>query len=234
MTSKTFSSSEIEDLYNTKVKLPREYFRKYEILPPCPAKVYDFNWSDRDFPRNWALLDFIEWTKKHNIRVDHLGYTCDSDPELEFITPQKKTIISYPEYDLHTISNSFKNEFDFFLFNQTIEHLYNPFEAIKQIYEVVKPGGYVFTSVPTINIPHMTPIHFNGFNPMGLAMLFKTANFDVVEIGQWGNYEYLTKLFKSHYWPSYYHLNDNNENNIIVNEERNVCQCWILAKKPVL
>jgi 2-polyprenyl-3-methyl-5-hydroxy-6-metoxy-1,4-benzoquinol methylase len=53
-----------------------------------------------------------------------------------------------------------KNEFDFFIFSQTLEHLYNPFEAVKQIYEIVKPGGYVFTSVPTLNIPHM--IHING------------------------------------------------------------------------
>ena len=27
---------------------------------------------------------------------------------------------------------------DFFLFNQTIEHLYNPFEAVNQIYKIIK------------------------------------------------------------------------------------------------
>ena len=140
----------------------------------------------------------------------------------------QKTLLPYPGYDLHTISKHFKNEFDFFLFNQTIEHLYNPFEAIKQIYEIVKPGGYVFTSVPTINIPHMTPVHFNGFTPMGLAMLFKSANFEVIEIGQWGNFEYIQKLWNTHNWPGYDQLH---HNNIITNEEKNVCQCWILAKK---
>jgi SAM-dependent methyltransferase len=134
----------------------------------------------------------------------------------------------YPKFDLHTISNYYQNEFDFFIFNQTLEHLYNPFEAVKQIYEIVKPGGYVFTSVPTINIPHMTPFHFNGFTSMGLAMLFKTANFEIIEIGQWGNYNYIKKLWESHNWIGYNTLNVNNK---IVNEERNACQCWILAKK---
>jgi len=223
-----FSEEEVKRIYQEKVKLPPSYFKKYEFLPKCPIQAYGYNWGHYDFPRNWCVLDFIEWTKKHNIQIDHLGYTCDSDPELEFIRPSKKTKLSYPEYDLHTLSTHFKEEFDFFLFNQTIEHLYNPFEAIKQIYEVVKPGGYVFTSVPTLNIPHMTPIHFNGYNPMGLAMLFKTANFEIVEIGQWGNFDYIQKLWYTHNWPGYDRLQ---KNNVVPNEEANVCQCWILARK---
>jgi SAM-dependent methyltransferase len=226
-----FSEEEIKAIYNDKVKLPQSYFDEHNVLPPCPVKAFNYNWANYDFPRNWCVLDFIEWTKKHNIEIDHLGYTCDSDIELEFIHPSKKTLVSYPEYDLHTIASTteFKNEFDFFLFNQTIEHLYNPFEAMKQVYEIVKPGGYVFTSVPTINIPHMTPVHFNGYTPMGLAMLFKTANFEIIEIGQWGNFDYIQKLFGSHSWPGFNRLI--NSNGYIPNEERNACQCWILAKK---
>lgn len=226
-----YSSEELNTIYHDKVKLPNTYFNKYRILPTCPVKMYNYQWGDRDFGRTWCILDFIEWVKKYNINnIEHLGYTADGDPELEFIVNSKKTLLTYPDYDLHNISTQFKNEFDFFLFNQTIEHLYNPYEAIKEIYEIVKPGGYVFTSVPTINIPHTTPFHFTGFNPMGLAMLFKTANFEIIEIGQWGNYDYIAQLFHKHDWPSYKTLIKNNE---ITNEERNVCQCWILAKKPL-
>lgn len=221
----------IEQIYD-KVKLPPYYFTKYENLPPCPVKRYDYRWGNYDFPRNWCILDFIEWTKKYNlIIVDHLGYTCETDPELEFVLAIEKKILPYPPYDLHTISTDFPslhNYFDFFIFNQTIEHLYNPFEAIKQLHGIIKPGGYVFTSVPTLNIPHMTPYHFNGFTPMGLAMLFHTYGFEIVELGQWGNYEYIKKLFETHDWPGYDQLQ---HNNIITNEEQNVCQCWILVRK---
>jgi len=223
-----FTEDELNYIYHNKVKLPPSYFKKYESVPPCPVKKYNYDWGNHDFPRTWCILDFIEWTNKHNITIEHLGYTAD-DPELEFILPSKKTLISYPQYDLHTVSNHFNNEFDFFLFNQTIEHLYNPFEAVKQIYNTLKPGGYVFTSVPTLNIPHLTPIHFNGYTPMGLAMLFKSSNFEIVEIGQWGNFDYIAKLWNTHSWPGYYNLRNNN--NIVVNEERNACQCWILARK---
>jgi SAM-dependent methyltransferase len=223
-----FSEKDIEKIYNEEVKLPDAYFKKYTPFPKCPVRTFNYEWSYHDFPRSWCILDFISWIKKHNITVENLACTCIDDPEIEFISAVKKTSLSYPEYDLHTISNHFKNEFDFFIFNQTLEHLYDPFTAVKQIYDIVKPGGYVFTSVPTINIPHSTPIHFNGFTPMGLAMLFKTANFEIIEIGQWGNLEYIHKLWQSHEWPGYDNLQ---HNNIITNEERNVCQCWILAKK---
>lgn len=222
------SEKDLTELYNDHVKLPRSYFKKYEIVPQCPVKQFNYNWGNNDFPRVWCILDFIEWNKKHNIIINHLGYTCVTDPELEFINSEKKTLLTFPEYDLHQISNYYSNEFDFFLFNQTIEHLYNPFEAIKQISKIVKPGGYVFTSVPTINIPHSTPIHFNGFTPMGLAVLFKLADFKIIEIGQWGNYNYIQQLWKTHNWPGYNCLN---RGNVIINEEKNVCQCWILAMK---
>ena len=71
----------------------------------------------------------------------------------------------------------------------------------------------------------MTPIHYNGYNPMGLALLFLSTGFEIIEIGQWGNYDYISKLFKNHDWPDATQVSH-------INEERNVAQCWILAKKP--
>jgi hypothetical protein len=226
-----FSEQAICDIYEKHANLPDSYFRKYERLPPCPVRGWNYSWENRDFPRNWCILDFIEWTQKYSITaIDKLAYTGHSDPELEFITASHKTHIEYPPYDLHIIGNSFQNEFDFFIFNQTIEHLYNPFTALKSIYTTLKPGGYVFTSVPTINIPHSTPIHYGGYNPMGLAMMFKEANFEILEIGQWGNFEYIGRLFNTHSWPGYTTLQ---KDGIVTNERRNVAQCWILAKKPL-
>lgn len=32
--------------------------------------------------------------------------------------------------------------------------------SVKQIFKTIKPCGYVFTNVPTINIPHDTPFNF--------------------------------------------------------------------------
>jgi len=228
--SKTISEQQIRQLYSSKVKLPESYFTKYEMLPPCPLAKRNFKWGNNDFPRNWCVLDFIDWIKKYNIASGKsLGCTCQDDDELDFLQYENTTCLPYPPYDLHNISSSQSSTFDFFVFNQTIEHLSNPFLAIQEVFKIINPGGYVFTSVPTLNIPHMTPIHFNGFTPIGLAVLFANAGFEIVEIGQWGNYDYIKKLWKTHEWPGY---NDLQNNNKVSNEERNVCQCWILARKP--
>jgi hypothetical protein len=87
----------------------------------------------------------------------------------------------------------------------------------------------LFTSVPTINIPHMVPFHFNGYTPIGLCMLMKSVGFEIVELGYWGNFKYISELFNKHNWPSYEQLIDDNNN--ITNEPKNVVQCWILVKK---
>jgi SAM-dependent methyltransferase len=223
---KKFSANKLEQIYTTIVKHNNSYFTKHKRLPSCPIKSWNYQWGDKDMPRNFCVLDFIEWVQKHDISSGNtLGITCPTDMELEFLNYKNTTTLSYPPYDLHELYDQFINVFDFFVFNQTIEHLYNPFIVIENIYQYVKPGGYVFTSVPTINIPHMTPIHYNGYNPMGLAILFISAGFDVVECGQWGNHEYINKLFKTHCWPGADKVSH-------VNEERNVVQCWILVRKP--
>ena len=223
----TFTKNEIRNIYNKHIKPLRRngYYNKNNPLPDCPVKTWNRGWNNKDMPRNFAILDFIDWTKKHNIVTgNELGITCSDDPELEFINYSNKTLLEYPPNDLHIFNDLYSNKFDFFIFNQTIEHLYNPFLALSNIYKYMKFEGYIYTTVPTLNKPHMTPIHFNGYNPMGLAMLFKSAGFEIMEIGQWGNYDYISKLFKFHKWPDARWVEHHNE-------ENNVVQCWILAKK---
>jgi hypothetical protein len=231
-----FNETEIKNIYLTKVKKDNTYLSKYDIIKDDDkifiAEILShrlYSWDTRDFARVRAILDFREWINKYNIKPKNLAYTYSDDPELKLINYENANLIEYNSNnmsgDLHNFNENEK--YDFFLFNQTLEHLYNPFIAVNNIYNSLINGGYVFTSVPTINIPHSTPIHFNGYNPMGLAMLFKSCGFDILEIGQWGNYEYLTKLFLNHSWPGYKNLSENG----IINEDKNVVSCWILAKK---
>jgi len=231
--NKIFTELDLQHIYNSKVKKTSDYFQKYSSLSDLEKNFLErvfshpsYHWTNRDFPRAIALLDLQEWVQKHNLHINHLGYTSNDDPELNILSYQTKTIIEYNgvDGDLHNFTTNEK--FDFFLFNQTIEHLYNPFLAIDNISKYVKSGGYIFTSVPTINIPHLTPIHFNGYTPMGLAMLFISCGYEIIETGQWGNGNYLQQLFSTHLWPGYSKLFGN-----IYNEEKNVCQCWILVKK---
>lgn len=226
--------SSIEQIYYNHAKLHPSYFEKYKMVPEYPGKRDSGGWNrhdgwrGHDFPRVWCILDFIEWTKEIDLS-GHIGVTDEEDPELEFIESSfdKRTLLQYPPHDLHQKIQT-DEKFDFFLFSQTIEHLYNPQLAIQNIRNVMKPSGLVFTSVPTINIPHMTPAHFGGLTPMGLAVLFILNGFEILKMGQWGNYDYISKIFDQHTWPDFYELSD--ENGEVTNEENNCCQCWILAR----
>jgi len=235
MEFKKFTEKEIKEIYNL-VKKNNNYLSKYDILDSNVINFLDeifshpyYKWDTRDYTRVRTILDFKDWIEKYNIISENLAYTYDDDPEIKLLKYSNSKLIEYNTSDfsgdLHEINDIEK--YDFFLFNQTLEHLYNPFIAVKNIYNSLVKGGYVFTSVPTINIPHSMPIYFNGFTPIGLTMLFKSCGFEVLEVGQWGNYEYITKLFSNHQWPGYKDLSEYG----IKNEERNVVNCWILAKK---
>ena len=73
-----FTESEIINIYNSNVKLPESYFKKYEILPNCPVHAWNYSWQNFDFPRVWTVLDFKEWINKYNIKSESLAYTSSS------------------------------------------------------------------------------------------------------------------------------------------------------------
>jgi hypothetical protein len=96
------------------------------------------------------------------------------------------------------------------------------------LYHHLKPGGMMFTSMPTINIPHMVPFHFNGYTPIGLCMLMKSVGFKILELGYWGNNDYINKLFTNKNWPSYEDLLiDGN----IKHDKGSEVQTWVLVQK---
>lgn len=236
--NKLFTESEIFNIYNTYVKKDESYYKKFEKLP-FDLNNKNWKWEGKDFPRIWCLLDFKDWMKKYNI--EHFnsvlsnqpaGYTGTnlSDPELEYITWDNIDFIPYSggSNDFHTLDLG-KKDYDFIIFNQTLEHLYNPFLSMEKIFNHLKPGGFLFTSVPTINIPHMTPFHFNGLTPMGLCMLMLSTGFEILELGFWGNVDYIKYIFERGDWPDYRELIDND--GLIKNEKDKNAQCWILVKK---
>jgi SAM-dependent methyltransferase len=226
------NDTELYSLYMTKVRRPDEYFTQYEDVPPCPIRSWGNSWKDKDAPRCFTVLDFQKWIADRGISPERLGYTSESDPELELFSAKTKVYLPYPSYDLHVLSSHYREAFDFLLVNQTLEHLQAPHTAMKSMYDALVPGGYLFTSVPTINIPHSTPYHYGGYNPMGLAVMCLEAGFEICEIGQWGNLRYIRTLFDENGWPDVYRVAE--PNGRVLNIDRAVCQCWILVQKPKL
>jgi hypothetical protein len=229
MNYKQFTEAEISKIYNNYVKKSPAYFLKYAKLP-IELNDKTWKWENKDFSRIPCILDFREWINRYGLgHFENVLSTCKDDPELEYISYDKIRFIPYEnkKNDLHTLNLDEKN-FDFIIFSQTLEHLYNPFIAVENLYAHLEEGGYLFTSVPTLNIPHLVPAHFWGLTPMGLCVLMKSIGFDIIEIGYWGNADYIRILFETHSWPDYRALSTNG---IIPNEAWNNVQTWILARK---
>jgi len=241
---KLFSEQEVNDIYKKYVVKDESYYSKanerFNRLPIQRKQKYRNN----DFPRIASLFDFEDWIQKYNLtKVDSLLSTFEGDYELEHIEVSNLKVCKYVynstnKNDLHLIDNDLfdqfgkpldKKDFDFIIFNQTLEHVYNPFIVMKNLYNRLKPGGYLYTTVPTINIPHEVPFHFWGITPIGLCMLSKSVGFDICECGYWGNYEYLGHLFTYNGWPGVDDVRD--DNGKINNTDLCQAQTWILVQK---
>ena len=164
----------IREIYENHVKLSPEYFTKYRFLPECPVRAWNYSWKGHDMSRNFIILDFIEWIKKHNIeKGNNLAFTSSVDPELEFIDYENSYYMKYPPCDLHEYIFQLKDKFDFFVFNQTIDHLYNPFMAVENIYQYVKPGGYLYICIPFMQPIHNDPKDYRRYTSDGLIQLLE-------------------------------------------------------------
>ena len=231
---KLFTQKEIIETYEKYVIKDQQYYQKVNKRYKKLTEKQKERIENSDFPRVASLFDFEDWIKKYNLnKVTKLLSTSTDDIELEYVKSDYHEICEYGgdyENDLHTL-NLNKKDFDFIIFNQTLEHLYNPFISMKNLYDHLKPGGYLYTTVPIINIPHMLPFHFWGITPLGLCMLSKSVGFEVRECGYWGGYSYLGYMFTYGEWPKHdiiFNLNGEIENNELCQS-----QTWILVQKPI-
>ncbi len=229
---RTFTEQEVRDTYIQHVAKGSSYFQRanegYNQFTD-DEKEY---WKGKDFPRVAAIIDFKEWVEKYKLkRIETLLATCRTDPELDYIEADSTVICEYRygDNDLHTMN--VQQDFEMIIFNQTLEHLYNPFMAMENLFNHLRPGGFLYTTVPTINIPHMVPFHFWGITPIGLCMLSKSVGFEVLECGYWGNYKYIEYIFKHNTWPDKSQIE--NERNYIHNDSNlvNQAQTWVLLQK---
>jgi SAM-dependent methyltransferase len=227
-----FAEKDIIETYNQYVLKDVNYFNKvpkeYSITTPEEKSKLD----KLTCCRVASIFDFKDWIKKYNLNnIRNLLVTCQGDPEIEYINFENITVCHYDsdsKYDLHLLDVEFKDH-DFIIFNQTLEHLYNPFIAMQNLYDHLKPGGFLYTTVPTINVPHMLPFHFWGITPISLCMLAKSVGFEIRECGFWGNLNYVEHIFKTGDWPNIKEMINTPDG--MKNDSVCQAQTWILVQK---
>ena len=65
---------------------------------------------------------------------------------------------------------------------EVLEHIPHPFQAVREIHRILKPGGVVIFSVPYLSRLHDQPHDYFRFTVYGLRLLFEEAGFEVLGI----------------------------------------------------
>jgi len=71
--------------------------------------------------------------------------------------------------------------FDSVMCNHVIEHVPRPWDALREVSRVLKPGGLLYLTVPQTWGLHYEPNDFYRYTKYGLAYLLGKAGFEVVE-----------------------------------------------------
>lgn len=71
------------------------------------------------------------------------------------------------------------NRYDLIICFQTLEHVPEPKDVLKEFYRVLKPGGQLWLSVPLFYEEHEKPYDFYRYTGYGLNYLLKSAGFTV-------------------------------------------------------
>jgi len=92
--------------------------------------------------------------------------------------------------------------FDAVVCNQVLEHLPDPYAALRELRRVLKPGGRILLTAPLFYHEHQKPYDYFRYTRFGLRRLFAEAGFDVVSIewleGYFGTMAYMFRQIGAH------------------------------------
>lgn len=130
----------------------------------------------------------------------------------------------FPSFDI--CSEKLNDSFDLIIADQVFEHLPWPYRAGKNVYAMLKPGGYFIICVPFLVRIHGSPIDCSRWTETGLSYLLQECGFarDLIQTDSWGNRACIKANFPR--WKRYgwYRSLKNEPNFPIV--------VWAFAQKP--
>eukprot|EP00798_Chlamydomonas_sp_ICE-L_P007235 gene7235-344_t len=101
--------------------------------------------------------------------------------------------------DIHNFSSTFPElvgAYDVVFCTQVFEHLHDPFQAAREIFNIVRPGGKVIVTAPHISPEHGVPYDFFRYTHRGLMTVFEKAGFSVHTIEKEGNVANVVAMFE--------------------------------------
>jgi ubiquinone/menaquinone biosynthesis C-methylase UbiE len=75
------------------------------------------------------------------------------------------------------------DQVDLIFSSSVLEHVHDPEQAIREMYRVIKPGGYVYAEIPFMRAFHLAPVDYQRYTLPGLEALFSRYGFSLIEKG---------------------------------------------------
>jgi SAM-dependent methyltransferase len=93
--------------------------------------------------------------------------------------------LQFPAFDI--CAGPAPSTYDVVICEQVLEHVEDPWAAMRNLAASAAPGGLVVVSTPFLLRIHRTPEDFWRFTREGLRVLMTGAGLTVIGGGQWGN-----------------------------------------------
>lgn len=163
---------------------------------------------------------FIESIEPQTIDVLEISGGSQWKREFKF---KSYTSTAFPDFDI--CCDVLDRKFNLIIADQVFEHLPWPMRAGRNVYAMLRPGGYFVIATPFLVRRHDVPIDCSRWTERGLSYLLQECGFAAPDIKtrSWGNRKCLkANLFK---WPRYgFHRS-------LANEPDFPVMVWAIARK---
>ncbi len=94
--------------------------------------------------------------------------------------------VHFPEFDL-CAPLSETEVADIVICEQVLEHVVDPITATRNLFGLLRPGGYLIVNTPFLVRIHRIPGDYWRFTPDGMRILLAQAGFKDIQVDAWGN-----------------------------------------------
>jgi SAM-dependent methyltransferase len=171
-----------------------------------------------------AVAEFVRRLEYREFRAVEISATSDRWENFGFLSYRNT---EYPEYDL--CKGPLEEEgFDLVIAEQVLEHVLRPFQAVRNIYRMLRPGGWFVVATPFLIRVHAYPNDCTRWTETGLRHLLIEAGFtdEAIATGSWGNRACVKANFRRFpSWIPWWHS--------LRNDSLFPVTVWAFARKPL-
>lgn len=160
---------------------------------------------------------------------DAVEISAGENTDWRYLGYRSYSTLEWPEFDAcaEPLSPNLVASYDLVIADQVLEHLLWPLRGVRNIFAMLRPGGYALVMTPFLYPIHGSPQDCCRWSDVGLRHLLAEGGFPIVDIRtwSWGNRRTVIQLLDG--WPRMGWRRD-----VPVNEPRYPLVVWAIARKP--